>query len=200
MRGRLKGTASSPRPVPPARRHRPVCADRLRRRFRVPSPPLIGGGEGQGEVGDRPQRPRPGGAGATCPSHGRGPAPPHPDPLRPMAGRRGGASVLRHSPVCARTLRRRSGVPSPPLIGGGEGQGEVGDRPQRPRPGGAVMVRHSKAMAVAPPHLTPALSAPWRGGEGARRRRKFLLRKRATAFTHLPGYVASPVRRPLYAP
>jgi hypothetical protein len=30
------------------------------------------------------------------------------------------------------------------------------------------MVRLSDAMAVAPPHLTPTLSAPWRGGEGAR--------------------------------
>jgi hypothetical protein len=85
--------------------------------------------------------------GATFQSHGRGPAPPHPDPLRPTAGRRGGAphrarrelGVLlasspnplppapRPSPIHADTLRRRPGVSSPPLTGGGEGQDEVGD-------------------------------------------------------------------------
>jgi hypothetical protein len=148
----------------------------------VPSPPLIGGGEGQGEVGDR--RNGLGQRAAWCDFPEplpRGPAPPHPGPLRPMAGRRGGvaaaepspASGLRPSHIRPDTLHSRSSVPSPPPIGGGEGQGEVGDRCNGLRQGrrhGATFQRHCRAD---PPRLTPVLSAPCgaergRGGGGER--------------------------------
>jgi hypothetical protein len=205
MAGQRGGVAAAAEvPLPQAGlRPSPICPGTLDSRSGVPSPPLIGGGEGQGEVGDHPQRHRPGG-GMVRRRIAIAVAPP---PLTPAlsAPWRGGEGArrrrrkflsrlrLRPSPVCADRLRRRSGVPSPPLIGGGEGQGEVGDHPQRPRPGGG-MVRLSMAVAVAvaPPHLTPALSAPWRGGEGAwRRRRKFLSRLRLRHSRIRPGTLDS---------
>jgi hypothetical protein len=214
--------------------------DALRRRCDVPSPPPIGGGEGQGEVGETPpvlqfrggfppprfwrgpphpppHHPKPGGeggggGGARPPTppvlqfRGGFPPPrfwrdpPHPSPLLPKPGGEGVSRSARPLPDCAYprttrpdrprrrdgaasqskpvmagpdptaltyfvdTLRRRCDVPSPPPIGGGEGQGEVGETPP-------VLQFRGKfpppSLWRDSPHPSPLLPKP--GGEGVSR-------------------------------